>query len=380
MSRYLTGCVIPLVVALFAAAVVGVLLFGLPERPNVPPPAAVPQVDIVTVSPSDRPVVIRASGTVRPSRQVGVVPEVSGRLVWVRDGLRAGTRLGAGEVFARVDRTTYEAQLAADRQRLLQAELELELERGRGAVSEREYALLRPEGEAASEELVLRRPQLALAEATVEAARASLARSERDLARTRLTAPFAGVVLSESVEEGQVVAPGAVALTLAGTDTVDVLVDLTLEDIGYLELPGVDGAEGSSATVYQSTGGQRLSYTGRVVELVGQLDPQTRRAQVIVEVASVPGELSLQPNAYVDVDLHGQTVPGAVALPDSTLVDGRRVWTVDADDKLQAREVEVAWREEGRVVLRGGLQAGDRVVSSPLVFPVDGQPVVVGGE
>src|SRR5690606_10161675 len=107
-----------------------------------------------------------------------------------------------------------------------------------------------------------------------------------------------------------------------------------------LRIPGVNGAEGSPATVTQTVSGQALHRDGAVVQLLGQLDPQTRRAQVLVEVrAPTEGGLPLQPNAFVDVTLTGVTLEDAITLPASALVDGASVWVVDGEGRLQRRDV-----------------------------------------
>ncbi len=380
MSRYITGCLIPGVLVFLSVAVLAVLMFGLPEHTPPAPPAAVPQVDVLSVVVDDAPVLIYASGTVRPSTQVSVVPEVSGRVVWQKPGLRAGSQLGAGEVFARIDSTPYRAQVAADRQRVLQAKLELSLEEGRQAVSEREFEILRPGADRDASSLTLRGPHLELARAAVTTAEAALAQSERSLARTSLSVPFRSVVLTETLDIGQVVGVAGSVATLAGTASADVLVDLTLDEVAYLRIPGVTDGEASTATISQMIGGQPLTRQGHVVQLLGQLDPQTRRAQVLIEVPGpTAGGIPLQPNAFVDVALNGITLNNAVTLPPEAVADGNQVWIVDAEDTLQKRTVEVAWRLPDAVVLRGGLEPGDRVVVSPLVFPVEGQVVTVGG-
>lgn len=380
MSRYITGCLIPAILLVITAAVFLLLMFGLPESaPEVPPPA-VPQVEVVAVYQTDVPIQIYASGTVRPTQQVSIVPEVAGRVVSQKPGLRPGSTLRAGEVFARIDATPYEAQVAADRQRVLQAELELSLELGRQEVSQREFEILRPNGDPANAPLTLRGPQLELARATVDAAKASLARSQRDLSRTALTAPFDSVVLSENIETGQVVGMSSAVATLAGTASVDVLVDLTLDEVGYLRIPGVNGETGSRATITQTVGGEPVERIGEVVQLLGQLDPQTRRAQVLIEVpGSSEGGMPLQANAFVDVTLTGVTLNNAIQVPAQAVVDGDQVWVVDDEDTLQKRTVRVAWRLPDAIVLRDGLSDGDRVVTSPLSFPVEGQIVRVGG-
>jgi hypothetical protein len=60
------------------------------------------------------------------------------------------------------------------------------------------------------------------------------------------------------------------------------------------------------------------------------------------------------------------------------LVDDHAVWLV-VDDKLTAREVEVAWRGVDTVLVRG-LRPGEAVVTTPLASPTEGMAVRIEGE
>ena len=59
-------------------------------------------------------------------------------------------------------------------------------------------------------------------------------------------------------------------------------------------------------------------------------------------------------------------VPGAV------IREGRRLWVMNAKDRLEIRDVEVVWRQGGRALLRSGLNDGDRVIISHLPAPIPG--------
>ena len=51
----------------------------------------------------------------------------------------------------------------------------------------------------------------------------------------------------------------------------------------------------------------------------------------------------------------------------------------DAEDELRLRPVELRWRGRSRVFVSGGLEPGDRVVTTDLGAPVDGMPLDVRG-
>ena len=75
--------------------------------------------------------------------------------------------------------------------------------------------------------LIFREPQLQAARASLKSAEAQLADARLALGRTRIAAPFDGVVRSKSVDVGQYVAPGQNLGALYDTDEVEIVVPLT---------------------------------------------------------------------------------------------------------------------------------------------------------
>jgi RND family efflux transporter MFP subunit len=375
--RWVLGrVVVPAAILAGAVGVVVVLKVLSTEAERTAPPPTTPSVDVVTMANRVEPLVLHATGTTRAAERVAVVPEVSGRVTWIRPGLAVGTRVRAGETIARVDATTYEALVAAEEARVRQARLERELEAGRGAVASREWEIL---GSGADSPLARRVPQGELADANVVAAERALARARRDLARTSITAPFDAVVVDEALEVGQVVGPTGPVATLLGTDKLHVVVDVDTKHLPSLPVKGPETA-GARALVAQELGeGAAVEREGVVVALLGQLDPQTRRAQLLVEVPDPygAGPVPLLPNAYVDVALVGVTVPDALDVPRVALVDGAKVWTVSTENTLESRDVEIGWADQDSVVVTGGLAPGDRVVVTPMAYPAHGMAVAV---
>jgi multidrug efflux pump subunit AcrA (membrane-fusion protein) len=213
-----------------------------------------------------------------------------------------------------------------------------------------------------------------------------VARATLNVSRTRLRAPFPAVVVSESADPGQFLGPGAGVAVLAGTDAAWVTVAVPLDRVSSLEIPGVEGhtGAGSAATVTQSLAdGRQIARDGRVIGLGGQLDPATRTAQVLVEIARPldppDGGMPLLFGAFVDVALQGREAPGTIAVARSLLRDGNTVWVAAADDTLQPRRVQVGAGDDRTVLLRSGLQEGDRVVTSALSLPIAGARVALKG-
>lgn len=381
MKRLVRG-LLPLLLLLVGVGVAVALVRSRPRAERSSPATRALRVEVVEATPQSLPVHVRGTGTVQPSRRVSLSAEVSGRITHVAPAVVPGGRLKEGELLARIDPRDYEVAVQQEESRVKAAELELQLEQGRQQIAVREWELLSQGRPVEESPLALRKPQLAATEQALLASKAGLARARLNLERTSLRAPFNALVLTESLEAGQVVSPGSAVATLIGTDRFWVSVSVAVEDLARLDIPGLNAEQGSPAQVMQRLGGEApIVRSGAVLRLQGELDPQARTATLLVAVdrpLDPPnGGLPLLSGAYVEVDITGRPVEGSYLLPRTALVEGNQVWLVTAQGTLSRRQVEVAWRTREEVIISRGLQQAERVVISPLAMPIEGMPVEV---
>ncbi|HCH62950.1 MAG: hypothetical protein CL927_17435 [Deltaproteobacteria bacterium] len=386
---YVRIVILPVVILIAAVGTVVVLVMSTGGAESVPPEESVLPVEVLSVAADNGPATIVATGTVVPSQQVTVLPEVGGRLNQVSPKMVPGGRFRQGELMARVDSTNFVAALRSAEQALETARLEQRLEEGRSKVAAREWELLAPSDRHGRDpDLALRKPQLAVAQAAVLTAEANLERARMDVGRTRLVAPFDSVVVEEFVDLGQVVAVGSPVATLVGSADARVTVSVPVDQLDVVELAGQPDAmgrlseQGSAATVTQDLAdGSQIVREGEVIGISGQLDPQTRTAQLTVDIPGSLdpslGSLPLLPGAFVSVELRGAGLGASFRLPRTALSEGDTVWVVDDESTLQRRTVTVAWSLPESVVLREGVSVGDQVVVSSMSNPLVGQRVSV---
>ena len=109
------------------------------------------------------------------------------------------------------------------------------------------------------------------------------------------------------------------------------------------------------------------------------MDPNSTTIEVWVEAINA-GE-RLKPGATVRVDIHAETVKGAVVVPTDALLPsaegGVQVVVVGADSKAHEKKVEVGIREAGKVQIVKGVDAGEKVVVVGGVGLEDGAKVQV---
>lgn len=345
------------------------------------PQQSAPAVEVVKVEPRAIPARIRATGVVRPAREVTLGPEVGGVIIWQSDELVPGGRFQTGQLIARVDPRDYQMALEQESSRVQRATLELETEQAKQRVAQKEWELLGKDPSSDEAALALRGPHVEAATEALRSAQSATERAKLQLERTSLRAPFPAVVKEEFVEVGQVVQPGARVVSLIGTDQLWVMVSLPVEELGAVEFPAADRKGSSVEVTQQLAGGVTIVRQGRVERLSSTLDPQTRTAQLVVTIErpfeTKDGELPLLPGAFVDVVIEGKTLAGVYAVPRRALDDGEQVWVVGAGNKLDRRRLTVTWRALDEVYASAGLNPGDLVVVTPLALPLAGMEVRV---
>lgn len=320
----------------------GILTMRQPADHTPPPPAPTP-VEVVAVRAAEHPAHVRATGTVQPSAQIDLAPQVSGRVASIAEGLTPGSRFQAGDVIARIDERDFQFAVVQAESQVAQARLNLALEEARGQQADREWKMAGAEGD---NPLAQRQPHLEAARRALSAAEASLSQARLALERTRLVAPFDCLVLSESLDVGQLVGPATPVARLIGTGRFRVRVAVPVHEMGLIRIPGINAEEGSIAHVTQPLAdGSSLKMEGRVMKALGELDAETRTAGVLVAVDNpldAPG-LPILPNAFVEVIIDGHSSQPTWEVPRQALVEGRYVWTASAEDKLVRREVSSSW-------------------------------------
>ena len=426
--RWLSRAVRVLIVLAILGAGAWAAWYWLTHEPKArrkPPEAQARLVEVTPVRLGRETVEVHAMGEVTPARSVQLAPRVGGEIVEISPEFVPGGRFESGKVIAEVDPQDY--ALALERQKaeaerlaalaqqaaataaqreteVTQAKCQLDIEMGQQTVARREYELLGQTVEGRDEALVLRRPQLEAAKASLEAAQAAsrsaqaasrsaqaaskvaetaVRMAELDLSRTRLRAPFNAVVQQRQVNLGSQVAVGAPVATLVGTDAYWVEVSVPVDQLQWIRVPRSTGETGSAVRIYnEAAWGPETHRAGQVLRLESALEEQGRMARLLV---SVPDPLGLKDatgktaplliGSYVRVEIEGTALDDVIALDRDHLRDGNCVWVMNGEGELEIRTVEIARRGRDRILIAGGLKAGEKVVTTDLTAPVAGMPL-----
>ncbi|MAJ46826.1 MAG: hypothetical protein CBC35_05905 [Planctomycetes bacterium TMED75] len=375
---------LPLIV--IAAAGYGCLLLigSRPTPPRVEVPERATLVETMTPVPQNDRATITGFGTIEPHRLLALQPQVGGEIRVIAPDLIPGGLIAKNDILLQIDTLDFELALEQRKADIANAEVNLQLAEASSLVAQREWELIGDSIESTDigEQLARKEPQKREAEAMLAAARGKLKLAQLDLDRTTIRAPFNALVLNDSIELGQIVAPRATIATLVGTDEFEVIASIPLAKLPMIRIDPEDPARNSRATISLELGeGRTLTRQARVARLAGEVERTGRLAKVIIEILDplnregVPGRGRLLLGSYVRVDIEGPELEDVLELPRSVLQENDTVWVMDDSGRLAVRSYEVILGRTNTVLVQASLEPGDQIITSPLGIAISGMPL-----
>ncbi len=328
-------------------------------------------VSAATAERRDVPVMREGIGSVVAGALVTVKAQVDGRLMAVE--FRDGETVRKGQVLARLDRASFEAQLeqALARQAQNEAALnhaQMELERFERLASAN--AGTRQQADQQRAVVAQLRAQLRADRATVDAARINLD-------HTVIIAPTDGRAGIRQVDPGNIVRasdPMGI-VTLAQIQPLAVVFALPQRDLTLLQSAVQRGVVEAHAL---ATDGRTALATGRLDVIDNQIDQATGTIRL---KASFPNEdLRLWPGQFVNVRVKLDELRAAIVVPTPSVRRGAAglfVYIIDGAATARVRPVEIAQQDENLTVVTAGLNFGDKVVTAGFHLLRDGASVVI---
>lgn len=317
-------------------------------------------------------------GNVQPAREIMLASRVAGEVLDLDTRFVPGGEVQAGQPLVMIDPADYKNTLTLRRSELKQAQAELKIEEGRQAVARMELETLGKEVSKENRALVLREPQIASIRAQVKAARAAVAQAKLDVERAQVKAPFDALIMSRMANLGSQVGVGDPVARLVGTNEYWVIASLPMRNLEWVVFTS-DEKSGSSVDIRLKNiwkpGEKRV---GKVTRLIGELDAQTRLAQVLITVADPLARESEGPrllmDTIVEARITGEPIEGVVRLNADYLRQNDTVWVMK-DGNLDIREVQVVFRDAVHAYIGDGLENGDEVVITGLASVKEGRPL-----
>ena len=337
------------------------LLLGACSEKEKPPEPVRPVLS-VTVKALNEESLGRFAGSIQARYESNTGFRVGGRIA--RRNVDVGAEVQKGTLLATLDPSDQQNQLRSAQGDLARIQAQLI---NAQANARRQQALF-DRGVGAQAQLDVANTDLKTTQASLDQARAAVSQSKDQLSYTELRSDHKAVVTAWNAEAGQVVTAGQQVVTLAQPDIKEAVIDLpdTLVD----QLPS-DVVFSVAAQLDPS-----INTTAIIREIEPQAQSATRTRRARLTLSDTPEGFRL--GTAISVTLSSAIKP-RIELPLTALqeVDGKtRIWVIDTQNKtVNPREVSVVSRGANSVVLAGGVQNGERVVSAGVNSLKPGQSV-----
>ena len=301
----------------------------------------------------DVEVMLEATGTVAALNSVDIRSQVNSVITEVN--IREGQFVKAGQLLFTLDARTDEANLARARAQLAKDEASLadaqrQLSRSKDLVAQNFIS---------QSALDTNQTLVDTQQSAVVASRAAIGSVQIALSYDRIVAPAAGRAGAINVFAGTTVQSGGVALvTITQLDPIGVAFSLPQRNLNDA-LRTLRAGGGKVTAVLPD---KRGSAVGRLLFVDNAIDANSGTLRVKARFDN--REETLWPGAFVTVRLAVNTLKDATVLPQVAVIQGPRgsiVYVIDAQNKAQARPVEVVYAA-GLDAVVSGVQPGERVV------------------
>lgn len=318
---------------------------------TVAPSKPVPLVHARTVAKESYAPTVCLTGEVKARVQTNLSFRVSGRIT--ERNVEVGDHVTPAQVLARIDPTEQHADVVAAEASVQSAEARL---RQTTAAFQRQKVLIK-DGFTTQRDYDQAEESVRTAEGSLEAAKAQLGSARDALSYTELRSDAAGVITARNAEVGQVAQAAQTMFSLAEHGARDAI--FQVYEAAFLQKVA------SNAITLSLVANPNVTANGVVREVSPSADTTSGTVRVKVSITDPPPEFALGSVVSGCATLAPREV---VVLPATSLTNlmGRpAVWIVDAKTReVSLKPVSVASYESQNIVVDGGLEPGEHVVTA----------------
>ena len=375
-KKYKRQAFIPLLIIVVGIGAGGLLIAFKPQVEKRVSQAKLPVVTIQQVYSQDVRIPVYSRGTIKARTDIMLTSEVQGRVQEISPNFSSGGFFEKGALLLKIDPINYELDLAKVKSQVAKAKLNLvrvEADVRTNRLSRSKVGLAR----------------IAEAKSALDAAKADVRRVKLLLARTEIRAPFSGRVLEKSIGVGQNISPGMQIGRIFATDHAQIHLPLSdaqmaLVDIPYQFAGNLAPMQGPQVILRGEYGEANYFWQGRITGTEGGVNARNRLSYIIASIskpfASDPDQPKRPPltvGKFIEAEIEGAEFKDTFILPREALHNTTQILTLDKDQRISIKDIEILYRGRDNVYIKSGLNSGDFVVLTPMDVVVDGMRVLL---
>jgi membrane fusion protein (multidrug efflux system) len=337
------------------------------KKQEAPPP---PEITVVEVIQKDVPIYRQFVGQVYGRSDIPIRARVAGFLIGIH--FNEGKSVNKGQLLYSIDPAEFQAQVATSESLLAEAKTAL-------AKAESDLNRIKPLAEinaVSQSDLDAAQANYDAAIAFVDARESNLKFSNINLSYCWIKSPLDGIIGKTKARVGEFVGkdPNPVILNTVST-TDEVRVEFFIAEAQYIKLAreykrmqDLDGLVASQREKEPDLGliladGSTFKYKGMVDFINREVDSET--GAILIQTIFPNPDGLLKPGQYAKVVVKMQDVKGGLLVPQRCVMELQgqfSVYVVNSENKVEARQIDAGATIGDLLLVKEGLQAGDKVV------------------
>ena len=313
------------------------------------------------------------AGTIEACRRAGISPSIGGQISSLP--VKEGELVKKGQVLMELWNENFMAQYELAKSEVKAATAMAKQTCVRAEVAKRESerqeklkkknlsseeAVDRADGEARAQKAACN-----AARATSEVSKAKLTVIQAELDRTRLIAPFSGVVAEVNGEVGEFVTPSPVGIpTPPAVDLMDISCLYVSAPIDEVDAPRIRVNMKVNISLDALPGEVFSGTVKRIAPYVLEVEKQARTVDVEVDFICQQDCMNMLPGYSADIEVILDEKGNVSRIPTEAILEGNKVLVLTADNLLEQREIKTGLSNWVWTQITEGLSEGDEVVVS----------------
>jgi RND family efflux transporter MFP subunit len=332
----------------------------IPQPDKVENTISIPSLTFTNVILQDQSIPVFSRGKVTAANIRHITSEVPGLVVYKNPRLTRGSYVTKGDLLIKLDQQPFILEIAQKQSALDQAKLHLSESKAKARIAKKGAGKK-------SSRYARHVPQLKFAQSQVEAAQAALNYSSSQFEKTEIKAPINGKVIEDNINQGEYLQSLSTVSKIYGTDIVEVRLPLNDHKIDILGVNSKFNSENKIKVQVNSFHDPDTVWHGVINRVEGERD-KNQLLYVIAQFDNSSEEnyenKPLLPGSFIEASISGRTIKNLRILPRALIQADKQVWTINEDNRLERKRVNILYRGKKLVYIQESLKRHERVVNA----------------
>ena len=369
----------PIIILLIALISSYILIKLKPIPSKIENPLVVTPVNFIVAEAKETEIIVDSQGIIKPKTESIILAEVSGKVINISDDFKPGKFVEKDSVLFQIDPSNYKDLLKISEHEFALAELNLIEQEALAAQAKSDWENF---GNGAPSSLTIREPQLKAALARFESAKAALDIAKRDLEKTTIRAPFSGYILNKDIDLGSYISPSPLSSNGHGriyaSGDGEIRLSINSKEKSFIE-SGINSKETIVIEFYDSNSYEHITtgYLDRIEATIDSKNQLNYCVGLITDAFPIPNLnfFGLQRNQYLLAKIKCKNLPSAFTIPESALRNNDTIYVINKNNKLEQKKITIINYRNEEIIVKDGLNNGDRIVTGPVSYYVEGMQV-----